>query len=234
MSSTAAPGARRRRRSSQGVRHTVAKRGSDGAHGDHRPTLGEETRAVVRTRIVRGAVAALARSGFDATVDEIALAAGVSRRTVFRHFTTHTELLAAAVDEILESYERLLPGPPPPGVVLDAWLEQTATTLHDLNTRIIGRAFWDLHVAQPGVSPEERDRRRAGFAAQVAQHAWRLADGKGRPPGWVVDAFALQLSGFATNCLAHYTPERAGRVSARVLTAVLATATNKGHDGIAE
>jgi len=212
----------------------VAERGGDEAHDDARPTLGEETRAVVRSRIVGGAVVALARSGFDATVDEIASAAGVSRRTVFRHFATHAELVAAAVEEILESYERLVPGPPPPGAALEAWLEQTAITLHDLNTRIIGRAFWDLHISQPGVSAEEQVRRSSGSAGQVAQHAWRLAGGRGRPPGWIVDAFALQLSGFATNCLAHYTPDKAGRVSARVLGAVLTTALNTGTEHLGE
>jgi AcrR family transcriptional regulator len=209
----------------QGVRPTVTVRNTDrddGASG--RPTLGEETRAVVRARIVQGAVAALAATGFDVTVDEIASTAGVSRRTVFRHFATHDEVLAAAVAEILASYDRLLPGPPAPGTNVEAWLTETAVTLHELNTRLMGKAFWDMNVERPGISPSERDRRRTGYATQIAQNAWRLANGKGRPPSWVVDAFALQLSGFATNCLDGYSTERAGRVSARILKTVLAAA----------
>jgi AcrR family transcriptional regulator len=189
-----------------------------------RPTLGEETRAVVQVRIVQGAAAALAASGFDATVDDIAAAAGVSRRTVFRHFATHHDVVAAAMAEILANYDRLMPGPPDPGADLETWLRETAVTLHDLNARILGRVFWDMNVERPGISPAERDRRRIGYATQIARHAWRAAEGKGSPPSWVVDAFALQLSGFGTNCFAAYNADKAGRVSARILSVVLAAA----------
>jgi len=205
----------------------VAKVTAENASGDRppdRPTLGEETRAVVRARIVQGAATALAAGGFDATVDDIAAAAGVGRRTVFRHFATHDQVLAAAVAEIIDNYERLMPGPPGPGADLETWLRETAVTFHDLNARLMGRAFWHMNVERPGISPAERDRRRVGYATQMARYAWHSAGGVGRPPSWVVDAFALQLSGFATNCLAAYSAEKAGRVSARVLSAVLATA----------
>jgi len=202
----------------------MAKSTTSDQHPRGRPTLGEETRAVVRARIVQGAAKALAAGGFDTTVDDIAVVAGVGRRTVFRHFATHDEVLAAAMAEMLASYDRLMPGPPAPGADLETWLRETAVTLHDLNSRLMGRAFWDMNVERPGISPAERDRRRVGYATQIARYAWHAADGLGRPPSWVVDAFALQLSGFATNCLAAYNAEKAGRVSARVLTAVLATA----------
>jgi AcrR family transcriptional regulator len=201
------------------------------ARGDQpagtRPTLGEETRAATQARIVQGAKAALAASGFGATVDDIATAAGVSRRTVFRHFASHDEVLTAAMTEIIASYDRLIPGPPPPGTDLKTWLGDTAVALHELNARLMGKAFWDMNVDRPGISPADRDRQRTGFAAQVARHAWRAGNGRGHPPSWVVDAFALQLSGFATNCLAGYNAEKAGRVSARILSAVLTTALNE-------
>jgi AcrR family transcriptional regulator len=179
---------------------------------------------VTQARIVRGATAALAASGFDATVDDIAAAAGVSRRTVFRHFASHDEVLAAAMAEILDSYDRLMPGPPAPGVSLETWLTETAVTLHEMNARLMGKAFWDINVERPGMTPAERESRRNGYAMQIARYAWRAGHGTGHPPSWVVDAFALQLSGFATNCLARYDAAEAGRVSARVLAAVLATA----------
>jgi AcrR family transcriptional regulator len=179
---------------------------------------------VAQARILQGAATALAERGFDATVDDIAEAAGVGRRTVFRYFATHDEVVGAAVAEIMASYESSIPGPPSPGVELETWLKETALTMHDLNGRVMGRAFWDMNVARPGISPDERDRRRIGYAAQLARHAWDLAGGEGRPPSWVVDAFALQLSGFATNCLTDYSVERAARVSARILIAVLNSA----------
>ena len=209
----------------QGVPVSVQGENADGDEpSSGRPTLGEETRAVVQARIVHGAAAALAAGGFAATVDDIAAAAGVSRRTVFRHFATHDEVLAAAMVEVLASYDRLMPGPPDSGTDLDTWLRETAVTLHELNARLMGKAFWDMNVERPGISPAERDRRRIGYATQIARHAWRAAEGKGSPPPWVVDAFALQLSGFGTNCLAAYNAEKAGRVSARILSVVLAAA----------
>jgi AcrR family transcriptional regulator len=189
-----------------------------------RPTLGEETRSMAKARIVQGAATALATRGFDATVDDIAAAAGVGWRTVFRHFATHDDLVAAAVAEIVARYEQMIPGPPSPGVDVETWLREMAATMHDLNVRLIGRAFWDMNVERPGISPADRDRRRFGYAAQMARHAWGLAGGDGHPPSWVVDAFALQLSGFATNCLTDYSVEKAARVSARILMAVLTSA----------
>jgi AcrR family transcriptional regulator len=179
---------------------------------------------VTQARIVEGAAAALAANGFDATVDDIAAAAGVSRRTVFRHFATHDEVLTAAMAEVLVRYDRLMPGPPDPGADLETWLTETAVTLHELNAGLLGKAFWEMHMERPGITPAERDRRRIGYAVQLAGHAWRVADGKGKPPPWVVDAFALLLSAFATNCLVGYSAEKAGQVSARVLKAVLIAA----------
>jgi AcrR family transcriptional regulator len=188
---------------------------------------------MTRARIVRGAAAALAARGFDATVDDIAAAAGVSRRTVFRHFATHEEVVTEAVAENMASYERLMPGPPAPGQSLDAWLNETAVTLHQLNLGLMGRAFWDMSVDRPGISAEENERLRMGYAARLARYAWRGSRGRGQPPPWVVDAFALQLSGFATNCFQSYNAEKTGRVSARILKAVLvaALAEEKGRAG---
>ena len=68
---------------------------------------------MAQARIVQGAATALATKGFDATVDDIAEAAGVGRRTVFRYFATHDDLITAAVAEILARYESLIPGSAP-------------------------------------------------------------------------------------------------------------------------
>ena len=206
----------------------------ENAYGDpsagDRPTLGEETRAVARARIILGATVALAQQGLDVTVDEVAEAAGVSRRTVFRHFATHGELIVAAIGELYRIIDSRIPGPPAPGADVRAWLTEAAVDLHDISRQVIGRAFWDVHVARPGTSPEvtaalsELTVRRDRYAHDLATAAWRALGGKRVPPQWVIDAFVLQLSAFATNALAAYDTEEAGRVSAQILWVVLSAA----------
>lgn len=185
---------------------------------------------MARARIVQGATLALAANGLDVTVDEMAEAAGVSRRTVFRHFATHGELIVAAIGELYRVIDLRIPGPPPPGADVRSWLTETAVALHRLSREVIGRAFWDVHVARPGSSPEViaalgglttvRDQ----YAHDLGTAAWRELGGKRSPPQWVIDAFVLQLSAFATNALAAYNTEEAGRVSAQILWAVLSGA----------
>ncbi|MEV6899163.1 TetR/AcrR family transcriptional regulator [Amycolatopsis sp. NPDC051372] len=68
----------------------------------------------VRTRkaLVAAAAEVFARSGADATVAEIAARAGIGKGTVFRHFPTKDDLLAAivgdAVDELVAKAEHLV------------------------------------------------------------------------------------------------------------------------------
>ncbi|MFI5615754.1 TetR/AcrR family transcriptional regulator [Amycolatopsis sp. NPDC051903] len=69
----------------------------------------------VRTRkaLVAAAAEVFAESGVDATVAEIATRAGIGKGTVFRHFPTKDDLLAAivaaAVDELVAEADRLAP-----------------------------------------------------------------------------------------------------------------------------
>jgi len=74
------------------------------AAGSARATLVAEQRDLARERILRAARGALAERGLATTVDEVAEAAGVSRRTVFRHFDTRENLFAQALRESLRSY----------------------------------------------------------------------------------------------------------------------------------
>ena len=60
-------------------------------------SLAGEQRAVARQRILRAAGAALAARGLAATVDDVAEAAGISRRTIFRHFATRDALFVAVI-----------------------------------------------------------------------------------------------------------------------------------------
>jgi len=214
----------------------VGEQAKDGISTLRRPSLGEESRALARTRIVQGALASLAVSGLDATVDEVAEAAGVSRRTVFRHFATHGELFAAAIAEGIQVLEARMPGPPPPGDDIEKWLIDTAVTMHELYRELVGRAFWDIHIERPGTPPEvvsalsDVPSFRRRYVTRLAAAAWEPLGGKGLPPEWVVDAFVLQLSGFASNAMATYSSQKAGEVSARILWVVLQGALAESHE----
>lgn len=192
-----------------------------------RGTLREETRDRTRARIVDGAMAVLARNGLDATVEDIAAECGVSRRTIFRHFSTHGELLAAAVREVMRVLALQVPQPPPPGSDVRTWLNETSVTIHRLIRDYVGRAFWDVHVVRAGRPSDVTEALegmaefRLGIAQDLAASAWSALGFSGAPPDWVITAFELELSGFATNFHSATSCEVAGAHSARVLWAVL-------------
>lgn len=195
-----------------------------------RPTLGQESRSRARERIAHGAATVLAAKGLDATVDDVAETAGVSRRTVFRHFATHNELLAAGINEIGNVIDARMPGPPPPGADVEMWLTEYAVRVHELLRQVIGRAFWDIHIGRSDITSELTTAmtlltaRRHRYACERSAAAWQAMGGEGPIPPWVVDAFAIQCSAFATNAMAVYDTDEAGRVTAQVLWAVLTTA----------
>jgi AcrR family transcriptional regulator len=195
------------------------------------PSLADEQRDIARSRILRAAQSVLAGRGLAATVDDVAEAAGVSRRTVFRHFTTRDALFAAAIRAGMHRYALRIT-PPPRNDGLGAWLLDLLLVTHQLNARN-GRIYWELALEPDGLSgelalvaAERRDHRRQ-FAARVTARMWRARGGPGGPPAWLGDAVAVHLSGFTTQSLTGdfgRTPDEVARVSARVLEAALTAA----------
>jgi AcrR family transcriptional regulator len=62
--------------------------------------LREQTRAVVRSLLARTALELFADQGYDeTTVDEVAAAAGVSRRTLFNYFDSKEDLALSGLSE---------------------------------------------------------------------------------------------------------------------------------------
>jgi AcrR family transcriptional regulator len=204
-------------------------------------SLTGEQRAVARQRILRAAGAALAARGLAATVDDVAEAAGVSRRTIFRHFATRDALFVEVIQAGVRRYAEQLPEPPDGGD-LHAWLAELLAVTHRLNARN-GRVFWDLvGVRAEDLSPdlaaaaaECRDSRNR-FASAVTEFLWQARGGPGAPPPWLTDAVAVQLSGFTTQSLAgdlDRSPDQVAAVSAQVIEAALAAAlaAGSGHKG---
>lgn len=197
------------------------------------PTLRAEMRTTARARILRAAMAVLAERGLRSTVDDVAVAAGISRRTVFRHFSTHTQLFMAAVNAIGDEIAKQSAPPPPPEGGVRPWLTEVATTFHTMSQDLVGRAFWDIYITNPDTSPElaevigERRAYRRIFGETIAKTAWRAQGGTRNPPEWLIDTFVMQLSGFAFNSMIAdrpRTPAETGPVSGEILWAALTTA----------
>jgi AcrR family transcriptional regulator len=193
-------------------------------------SLAAEQRDLARTRIVRAARRVLAERGLATTVDDVAEAAGVSRRTVFRHFSTRENLFAVAIRDGLRTYGEHLP--PARGDDLDSWLLDVLLAAHRLNAGN-GRIYWELSVLEPELTGElaaaaaERRQARNRWAAGVTKVLWRARGGRGKPPTWLTDAVAVHLSAFTTQSLAvdfDRSPDDVARVSARVIDAALTAA----------
>lgn len=158
-----------------------------------------------RSRILRAARHVLARRGLATTVDDVAEAARVSRRTVFRAFATRDRLIAEAVRDGIRSYAEHLPASPAcPD--LDGWLAASMRAVHRLNARH-GRIYWELAglgselAGEIAVAAEERRVARVELVRSFTGAVWRAAGGEGQPPAWLADCCAVQLSAFSTRAL---------------------------------
>lgn len=81
-----------------------------------------------RAEIARAAIRSFLRDGFESTtVDDIAAAAGISRRTYFRYFGSKDESLLSGMQEVgilvAEAFRRVPPTVPPLIALRDAYLE---------------------------------------------------------------------------------------------------------------
>lgn len=198
------------------------------------PTLAEEKQAHARLRIRQAAMEVVARRGFGATVEAIAEQSGVSPRTIFRHYSSHDQLMVAVAKEMFEACgRRPFGGVVEPAQDLRGWLESLALAIHSRNVEILGLAFWDIHapglddsVALAEVAELRRAYRRGGVARLVAM-AWESAGGTGAPPEALRLAFTLNFSAFTTQALMidfDQTPDQVAAVTADILMTLLRSA----------
>lgn len=196
-------------------------------------SLLEEQRDVAKARIVRAAQRALAAKGLATTVDDVAEAAGVSRRTVFRHFASRERLFAVAIRAALRSYADHVPAAPTgDDADIDSWLRELLVAAHRLNARN-GRIYWELSALEADLPGElaaagaERREARRRFATGVTRRLWAARGGSGHPPAWLTDTVAVHLSGFTTQSLAvdfDRTPDQVADLSYQVIETALAAA----------
>lgn len=197
----------------------------------------DDPRAVVRQRIVLGARVELAERGLAVRVEDVAAAAGVSRRTVFRYFETRESLLAAALRDSMRSYGDHVPRPEP-DVELEEWLRTALVAVHRMNAQH-GRVYFELASGadfdgQLGDIAQARRAARAELVHRFTDTAWRLAGGTADPPRWLHDAVAVSLSAFATEALGPdfgRTPQEVGEALAPALAHAVRGAVAEGDGG---
>jgi AcrR family transcriptional regulator len=173
-------------------------------------TVGEESsdnpsampyRMLVRAKLVHAARMVAAERGLDMTMEEAAIAAGLSRRTAFRYFPNRFQLIAEAFAEGMDSYRRHVPLEAPDSDP-DEWVAKLCAAVHELNSRV-GKLYWDLTFAS-NVDEEIQKtidlhhRHRMQFLKSCTESCWRAYDGRGPAPSWLLDAFAIHLSSFTT------------------------------------
>lgn len=79
------------------------------ARSDHRPRVAAERRARMRRKLIESALLVFAGKGVDASViDDVIVAAGVSRGTFYNYFRTNAELLAAVNEELNDEISTLI------------------------------------------------------------------------------------------------------------------------------
>lgn len=163
--------------------------------------------ALVRERAVRAARALMVETGLEVSMERIAEAAGIGRRTLFRHFESRDALIGAALDSAFVWYEKQQqaslehPGP------LALMLRETLRRVHQSHLEA-GRGFWQLACAFDDELPREfesanRKRRemRHRLIRRFADRAWTLAGGQTPAPPTVLETFTLLFSSFTTHSM---------------------------------
>lgn len=145
------------------------------------------------TRLLAAAETALNAHGANASLDDIAKAAGVGNATLYRHFPTREKLieavydqriqtLCAAADELAASRE--------PGEALLGWLRTMVA--HITESRVLSEAFMAAYQGPPDAEPPQMAAwHRAVYKAAVPLLTAAQDAGAVRPDLGVVEMMAL-------------------------------------------
>ena len=158
-------------------------------------TLGDAKRQATVGIVLRAARQLLMARGLDVTMDDIAEAAGVSRRTLFRHFESRERLVAESLEAGIQLYGELLPSFE--GVWI-AWLRAVCNAAHEMQASY-GPGYWEL-ISRTDLPPEiaaveeRRGLRRRKAMDRIARHLWQEAGGMGDPPAMIIACVGAHLS----------------------------------------
>jgi len=167
----------------------------------------DDPKALSRLRILRAARQLLVARGVSISMDEVADAAGVGRRTLFRHFATRDLLIAAALSSALDWYNAEIDDIADDEGTLEEWLVGVVRQINRMHQKA-GRAVWQLAATADADLPpqlaavnQRRRRERRMSTNLIAQAAWVRAGGTGPCPAQVVNACALAFSSFTTHSM---------------------------------
>lgn len=141
---------------------------------DHRVTLAERKRQLVRDELTEAALKLLAFQGFEeTTIDQIVAAAGVSRRTFFRYFRSKEDVIIEFLGHLGTKLHDALasrPAKEPPAVALRHALSIFTETYHHYPEKSIRLAR--LTLGTPSLLARYLERQtewRADLTAVLAQ-----------------------------------------------------------------
>ncbi|WP_319455846.1 MULTISPECIES: helix-turn-helix domain-containing protein [unclassified Mycobacterium] len=162
-------------------------------------TVGDAKRQAVVDHVLPAARRVVMQIGLETTMDQIAEAAGVSRRTLFRLFDSREKLIAAAFAAGMAGYSEQLPAYDGD---LEGWLRATCQAAHRMNS-VVGPGYFQVTSSTelpPGLAAVEkrRLRERRVIVADVARILWRAAGGKGDPPARLATTVSAHLSSYFT------------------------------------
>ena len=168
------------------------------------PTIADAKRQATVDVILAAARRLLLARGLDVTMDDIAEEAGVSRRTLFRHFESRERLIAESLEAGIALYGELLPlfegG-------WETWLRGVCDAAHEMQAGY-GPGYWEL-TSRTDLPPEiaavegRRRTRRHKAMTRIAGKLWREAGGEGDPPPTVVATVGAHLSARFTAAVLH-------------------------------
>jgi len=190
----------------------------------------DDPKLLTRYRVLRSTRPLLAERGLAVSMDDIAEAAGVSRRSLFRHFESRNALIAATLESSLEEFYGVLNEALAADGEFRDWLTALTQRLFAAQSGA-GVAFWQLAAATDNELPPElaavnkrRRKNRQQLTEAVADIAWRRAGGRSPCPSVLADTFALTMSTFTGQSLVtdyELSLDRTVELAVTVVTAVI-------------
>lgn len=143
--------------------------------------LAERKRQLVRDELAEAALQLLAKQGYnETTVDHIVAAAGVSRRTFFRHFQSKEDVLVQFLSDLGTAMCAQLsarPATEPPAVALRETLMSFVVEFEEFPEK--ARALTRIIFGTPALRArhlERQDQWRSGLAAELAERTGATPD----------------------------------------------------------